>query len=149
MTAAELCIRRVITADPDETVVAAARRMAEENVGDLVVVQRLTAGVTPIGIVTDRDLVLGALAIGTPAALARRVADVMTPAITARDTDGIDQVLHTLRTYKIRRLPIVDDAGTLIGLITLDDLVAWIREQLDDAADVIEHQGELAALASR
>jgi CBS domain-containing protein len=144
MTAGELCIRRVITADPEETVVAAARRMAQENVGDLVVVREVGGRAEPIGVLTDRDLVLGALAVGTPEALARRVADVMSPPITAYADAGVDHVLHTLRTHKIRRLPIVDRDGGLQGILTLDDLVAWIREQLDDAADVVEHQAGVA-----
>lgn len=139
MTAGELCIRRVITADRDETVVDAARRLAEENVGDLVVVED---GDRPIGIVTDRDLVASALACGTPESLALRVGEVMSDLVTAYDDEPVETVLAVLRTRKIRRLPIIDRSGALQGILTLDDMVGWIREQLDDAAAVIERQTE-------
>lgn len=142
MTAGELCIRRVITADRDETVVDAARRLTDENVGDLVVVEQIADGVRPIGIVTDRDLVASALASGTPEALALHVEDVMSELVTAYDDEPVETVLAVLRTRKIRRLPIVDRSGALQGILTLDDMVAWIREQLDDAAAVIERQTE-------
>lgn len=142
MTAGELCIRRVITADRDETVVDAARRLAEENVGDLVVVEQLADGARPIGIVTDRDLVASALAGGTPESLALRVGDVMSELVTAYDDEPVETVLAVLRTRRIRRLPIIDRSGALQGILTLDDMVAWIREQLDDAAAVIERQTE-------
>ncbi len=145
MTAGELCIRRVVTASRDETVVDVARRMTEENVGDLVVVERTGDRAHPIGIVTDRDLVIGALARGTSEALALRVGDVMSELVTAYDDEPIERVFGKLRTYKIRRLPVVDRTGALQGILTLDDLVAWIREQLDDAATVIERQADQAA----
>jgi CBS domain-containing protein len=147
MTSGELCIRRVITADRDETVVDAARRMTEENVGDLVVVERAADVTKPIGIVTDRDLVAGALARGTSEALGLRIADVMSELVTIYDDEPIERAFAKLRTYRIRRLPVVDRSGALQGIVTLDDLVAWIREQLDDAASVIDRQSELGASA--
>jgi len=146
MTAGELCIRRTITGDPDETVVDAARRMIRENVGDLVIVEHVGGRVHPIGIVTDRDLVSGALARGTPDALHICLRDVMQrDLVTAYDDEPVERVLETLEKHKIRRLPIVDRAGGLQGILTLDDLVAWLREELDRAANVVEHQASLLA----
>jgi CBS domain-containing protein len=144
MTAGELCIRRVITAEPTETVVDAARRMIDENVGDLIVVEMIGDKVHPIGILTDRDLVGGALARGTPEALQIRVRDVMqADVVTAYENEGADQVLAKLQRYKIRRLPIVDHTGALQGILTLDDMLTWIREQIDHAAHVVEHQASV------
>ena len=147
MTAGELCIRRVITADLDESVIDAARRMAQENVGDLVVVEIVGERVAPIGMLTDRDLVVGALARGAPLALELRVRDVMSETVTAYADEDVSGVLATMQRHKIRRMPIIDREGSLQGILTLDDVVSWIREQLDRAAAVIEHQVSFAANA--
>lgn len=145
MTAGELCIRRVITAERDESVLDAARRMAEENVGDLVVVQYVGDRVKPLGMVTDRDLVMGALARGTPEAFKLRVRDVMSDVVTSYADEDVSAVLATMQRHKIRRVPIVDRDCALLGILALDDLLSWIREQLDRAAAVIEHQVGYAA----
>jgi CBS domain-containing protein len=138
MKAGELCTRVTITADPDESVVDAARRMAKENVGDLVVVEDIAGSVHPIGIVTDRDLVTGALALGDERALARKLREVMQHEIvTAFDDEPVEAVLAKLKRHQIRRMPIVDREGVLQGVLTLDDIVDWIREQMDDASAVL------------
>lgn len=142
MNAGELCIRRVVTADPDEPVVDIARRMRDEHVGDLVVVEQIGDKVHPIGIVTDRDLVTRALAAGTDG-LVLRVRDVMHGGpITATEHDDIETVLATLRRHGIRRIPIVDHEGALQGILTFDDVVAWIGEQVERATAIVEYQAE-------
>jgi CBS domain-containing protein len=139
MKAGELCTRRTITAEPEESVVDAARRMMKENVGDLVVVQNIGGKVRPIGIVTDRDLVTGALALGDERAFRLEVRDVMQPElITSFDDEPVETVLASLKRHQIRRMPIVDRQGVLQGVLTLDDIVEWIREQIDDASAVLQ-----------
>ncbi|HEU4613113.1 MAG TPA: CBS domain-containing protein [Kofleriaceae bacterium] len=141
MNAGELCIRRVYTADATESIVAVAQRMARNNVGDLVVVEQTGDGVRPIGIVTDRDLVTRGIALGTPLALELTVRDVMHESlVTAFDDEAVDIVLRRIKQHGIRRIPIVDRAGLLQGILTLDDIVAWIGEQLSNAARLLEDQ---------
>lgn len=143
MTAGELCIRRIVTAERDESVVDAARRMLDENVGDLVVVEQFADSAIPIGIVTDRDLTLGVLSRGTPAAFELRVRDVMqTELITAYDDEDATSALAKLDRCKVRRIPVVNHSGVLQGILTLDDLISWIREQLDHAAAVVARQSD-------
>ena len=139
MRSGELCTRRVVTADPGESVVTAARRMTSEDVGDLVVVERIGDKVHPIGIITDRDLVTGALVLGDARTLSLTVRDLMQqPLVTAMEEDAAELVLAKLKRHHIRRIPIVDKEGALQGILTLDDLVGWIREQIDDATEVFE-----------
>lgn len=146
MDAGELCIRRVYTAEANETIVAVAQRMADNNVGDLVVVEQTDDEVHPIGIVTDRDLVTRGIARGAPLALELTVRDVMREnLVTAFDDETVDVVLHRIKQHGIRRIPIVDRAGVLQGILTLDDIVAWIGEQLNDAARLLE--GQAAAVS--
>lgn len=143
MKAGELCIRKVVTAGRDESVVDAARRMAEYDVGTLVVVDEAGGVVRPVGIVTDRDLVTRALARGFPPE--GRVRDVMDEdLVTARDDDDVDAILVRLRQRAVRRIPIVDAAGGLVGILTLDDIVGWISEELRDAATLIDRQAREA-----
>ena len=147
MNAGELCVRRVVTADPGESVVDAAKRMRDEHVGDLVVVERIGGKVHPIGLVTDRDLVTRSLAQGA-SGLDLRVSDVMVGGpVTATEDDHVETVLAKLKRHGIRRIPIVDHTGALQGIVTFDDVVTWIGEQLERATAIVEHQGEPAGRA--
>jgi CBS domain-containing protein len=137
MKAGELCSRTVVTANRDESVIDVARRMAEHDVGSVVVVDEAAR---PIGVVTDRDLVTRALARGEP--IAGVVEDVMDAGlVTAREDDEVDTVLAKLRHRAVRRVPIIGAEGCLIGILTLDDIIGWISEELRDAAVLIERQG--------
>ena len=144
MKAGELCIRDVATADPDELVVDAARRMAGFDVGDLIVVDGCSGSEPrPIGIVTDRDLVVEVLAHPERTAGSTRVADVMHgELVTANEDDDVEVIAEKMRTHGIRRIPIVDRLGGLQGVLSVDDIVGWIREQLHTATRLLEKQGQ-------
>ena len=143
MTAGELCIRRIVTAERDESVVDAARRMLEENVGDLIVVEQIADSAIPVGILTDRDLTVGVLSRGTPDALGLRIRDVMqTELVTVYDDEDASVALAKLERHNVRRIPVVDHSNVLQGILTLDDLIGWIREQLDQAASLVERQSD-------
>lgn len=143
MKAGELCVRDVVTAFADDAVTDAARRMVHYDVGDLVVVVAQPSALPrPVGIITDRDLVVHVLARPDREPGAIRVADVMTGEIVvAREDEDVESVLGRMRAHGIRRVPIVDDEGGLQGVISLDDVLAWMRDQLDATARTIEHQG--------
>lgn len=135
MTAGEFCNRQVVIARGDESVIEAARRMRELHVGDLIV---LDAERRPIGILTDRDITVGVVAQSPEHIDSLRVEDVMTRApITAREAESLDDALKRMRSYGIRRMPVVDDAGTLQGLLTFDDLVAVTAEELTDLSELV------------
>ena len=143
MRAGELCIRDVVTALPDESVVDAAKRMAELGVGDLLVVDE-TGGITrPIGIITDRDLVVFVLArVERSSAQRIKISDVMrSELITATEDEDIESVLAKLRQHTIRRLPIVDERGGLQGIVSIDDVLEWMTEQMRAATALLERQG--------
>ena len=132
----------MVTATRDESVVDAARRMAELGVGDLIVVDDRGGAVHPVGIVTDRDLVVKFLTRSDCAPGATTLGEVMrADLVTASEEDDVETVLATLRRHGIRRVPIVDRHGALQGIISLDDLVGWMSEQLHVAVALIERQG--------
>jgi CBS domain-containing protein len=132
----ELCTRRVVIARRGDTVRTAAARMREEHVGDLVVIDRERR---PVGIVTDRDLVLKVMADGR-APESVLVADVMSrDPVTIDGEADVSRGLAMLREHGVRRLPVVGSDGALIGILTYDDLVEWIAEELDDLVAMFGH----------
>jgi CBS domain-containing protein len=141
MKAGELCVRDVVTAGPNETAVEVARRMAEHNVGNVIVVVERPADLPhPIGIVTDRDLVVRVLARSLPAQTA--IGEVMQrELVLAFDDDDVEHVVATMRAHGIRRVPIIDRRGGLQGMLSLDDVLGWMRDELDAAASVTDRQG--------
>jgi CBS domain-containing protein len=143
MRAGELCVRDVVTASADENVVEAARRMATLDVGDLVVVsERDNALPIPIGILTDRDLIIEVLARPERVAAMTRIADVMhRPLVTATEDEDIETIVEKMRANGVRRIPIVDDDGGLQGLLSIDDVIGWIREEIQAATRLLENQG--------
>jgi CBS domain-containing protein len=97
----------------------------------------------PLGIVTDRDLVVRVIAAGRVAGktLLREIMSAE-PVYLARER-GFDQLLATMRQQGVRRVPVVDEEGRLEGVISLDDLLPLLADQLGALADAI--RGELAA----
>jgi CBS domain-containing protein len=106
-------------------------------VGDLVVVEALEGGRRPLGIVTDRDIVLEVVAMGVvPDAL--RVGDIMGASLASvRETEGVFETLRYMRGRGVRRLPVVDEAGGLVGIVTLDDLIELLAEEMGELARLL------------
>ena len=134
MTVQDLIIEGVETAGPSATAEALAMRMEEAKVGSIVIEEDMH----PVGIVTDRDI---ALRVDARDLDARDVmaADIMTEdPVTVRTEDGIFEVTRVMREHSVRRMPVVNDEGTLVGIITLDDVMALLSTELSNLADVIE-----------
>mgnify|MGYP005848206501 CR=1 FL=1 len=136
MNVGEICIRDVVVASRDATVAQAAQLMREFHVGDLVVVDESGGRRIPAGIVTDRDVVIGVVAPGLDPAILT-AGDIMSgELITARESDGVFETLQTMRRRGVRRLPVVDAAGALAGIVALDDILEIIAEELGAAVKV-------------
>jgi CBS domain-containing protein len=137
MSISQIYVRSVETCKPDETVVAAARRMHDRRVGTIVVVD---AEQKPMGLLSDRDVVTRLVAAGgDPARTAVR--DIMTPMPTSvvRDT-SIDAALGQMRMGHMRRLPVVDGMDRLIGIITLDDILRHLAKEVLDIEQLLESE---------
>ena len=145
LDAGELCNRQVVIATPDEPILAVARRMREHRVGCLVVVEGEPGHLRPIGILTDRDIVVYAVADG--GALAERtVRACMNPnPVTARERDGLLEVIRRMRVHGIRRIPVVDESGVLQGILSVDDVLDVLAEEVDDLAAVLLGSSETRA----
>jgi len=140
MKIGECCNREVITAEKDMSIAEVARLMREHHVGDLIVVENQNGRNRPIGIVTDRDLVIEVLAQMAPLE-AIRVSDVMSYEITTvAENEGLWETLERMRSLGIRRMPVVDTAGVLVGIITLDDLMELMAEAMGHVASLIRRE---------
>ncbi len=137
MTIGEVCNREVIITDEDSSVIEAAQLMREMHVGDLIVVKEINGENHPVGIVTDRDLVVEVLAqeVNTNGVAIR---DVMT-----RDPQAVGEEMNSLEALKqmrqlgVRRMPVVNDRGGLVGILTVDDALSLIHEALDNLVALV------------
>jgi CBS domain-containing protein len=126
------------TAATTDTVAAAARVMRDRRVGSLVV---LRDG-HPVGIVTDRDLVLRVLAPGLDPK-SQRLEDLVTyDPVTVSVNDGIETAAYRMREHGVRRLPIVDERGTAVGIVTADDLLVLLGREIAAICEGIENRSD-------
>jgi len=136
MKTSELCRKPAITATPATPLAEISRLMRANHVGSVVVTSN-EGGRHPVGIVTDRDIVVEVVAMGLdPAAMT--AGDIMTlsPAVSSGDEDAL-WALKVMRDRGVRRLPVVDDHGELAGVIAFDDLVQHLGTTLGDVAQLI------------
>ncbi len=138
LDAGAICTRLVTVAERAMPVNEAAQLMRAHHVGCLVVTDETAAGRVPAGIITDRDVVTAVVAKNVdPRAL--RVEDVMSAElVVVPDDASVIDLLRTMRTKGLRRLPVVDAKGLLVGLVTLDDLLGLIAEELRATVAAIE-----------
>lgn len=145
MTVSEICNREVRTIQRDGSVLEAARLMRQYHVGALIVIDKVNDRAIPVGVITDRDLVVEVLATGLDKE-AITVDDVMTQELFAvKENTAIHDAINFMRRKTIRRLPIINDDGELVGIITTDDVMEILSEEVLDLAKLIryEHKKEI------
>jgi CBS domain-containing protein len=137
MTVGEICNRGVIVTKVDTSIPEAVGLMKWYRVGDLVVVEEKQGRRVPTGILTDRDV---ALAVASDAARLPylRVSDVMSrDLITSLEDESLREALKKMQSHGVRRLPIVNASGGLEGIVTLDDVIELLSEELTDLAKLV------------
>ncbi|MGH8700527.1 MAG: CBS domain-containing protein [Burkholderiales bacterium] len=137
MNVGEICNRIVVFAHRGTSLTDAAKLMREHHVGSLVVVDESAQGCVPVGILTDRDIVVAAVA-GEVDPRTVTVGEMMQgDLVTAREEDSVFDALRLMRRRGIRRLPVVRIEGTLAGIVSVDDLLGIAAEQLNDLVRAI------------
>jgi len=115
--------------------------MRDLHVGTLIVVDEHDGRRLPVGLVTDRDLVVRVLTEDGRAAGAAAVGEVMTSnLVTAQEDDSLLDALKKMRSFGIRRLPVVNDGGGLEGILAFDDLVDLVAEELSDLSNLLARE---------
>ncbi len=140
MPIGDLCQTQVATIDRVATVNAAARLMRERHVGDVVVCDRVDGRLVPVGILTDRDIVVGLIAMDISTENIR-VEDVMTPTlVTVEGGKGVYETIQLMEKYGVRRLPVVDERGALLGIVSAVDLLELLSEEIASISRLSERQ---------
>ena len=120
---------------PQITALEAARLMRREHVGDLVVVDNPREEGIPMGIVTDRDIVVEVLGNGLDPAKTTVGSLMRKPVVIAYETEDTAQLIERMRAHGVRRVPVVANEGEVVGIVTLDDL---LRVLVTDASALLE-----------
>lgn len=137
MRVGKVCNRELVALDKTGNVLDAARLMRKHHVGSVVVTSSDGDGLRPVGVITDRDLVVEIMAEEIEAGSVS-VEDIMTRyPVVARDDDDVYDVLENMQVKGVRRVPVVDGMGFVVGVLALDDLLALLSTQLGNIATLI------------
>ena len=147
MRIGELCTRAVVTCRRDTSAQELAQLMRDRHVGDVVVVDADAGGATPVGIVTDRDVIVRIVAHGVDPKLVRAEDLIVGGLVTALESEGLYDAIWHMRSKGVRRLPVVDQHNHLLGMLTADDVVRFLAEELTELAHAVPHQRKLEAQA--
>jgi len=139
-TVGTVCNRDVVYATRETDASEAARLMREYHVGAMVVIDQQDEKRIPVGIVTDRDLVIEVLAQGVlPDSVT--VSDMMSATlITAHENDDLMDTLKRMRAKGVRRVPVIGTEGELVGILSVDDVIDILAEELTDLARLITRE---------
>lgn len=127
----EICSRVVVVAEPGTDLREAARLMRDHHVGALVVVEGSDGSKRPIGIVTDRDIVVAVVAATDVEPETLTVGDVMSRnLVVAEESIGVFEAVDLMQDHGTRRLPVVGAEGRLVGIVTLEDVLRLVAGEL-------------------
>ena len=147
MPIGDICVRTVVTTTPDKTIEEAAQLMRVNHVGDLLVIDRACGRRQLHGILTDRDIVIAVVALKLdPTSVT--VGDVMSAGLeTATEDQGILETIQRMRSAGIRRIPVVSRQGALIGIVSVDDLIQLLADEMGEMAKLISRERQKEACA--
>ncbi len=134
------CMLEVECCSPRATVLDAAHIMRRKHTGDLVVVDDDERKPSPLGIITDRDIVVEVLAKGLDPATTTVGSVIRTPVVVADGTEDSSQVLERMRAHGVRRIPVVGAGGKLIGIVTVDDMLKRLAADATLLTEVISQE---------
>lgn len=138
MKVREFCSPQVVTAEPAMSLREAALLMRNKHVGALVVVEKKDGITKPVGILTDRDIVVAAIAVPGARPEGIRVVDAMSTQLAlAREDEGVYEAVRCMSEHGVRRLPVVGPDGALTGMLTLDDVMRVLGTELAQLAEAL------------
>ncbi|HUH93725.1 MAG TPA: CBS domain-containing protein [Casimicrobiaceae bacterium] len=136
MSISEFCTHNVVCATRDTTALEAARLMRHHHVGDVVIVDESDGVRKPIGIVTDRDLVVEVMASGVDPSAIKIGELVLRSPVIIEDSASYAETVRLMAVNGVRRMPVVGPGGALLGIITLDDMLRQLTSPLAALADL-------------
>ena len=149
MPIGDICVREVAVADRNTTIQDAAMLMRRMHVGDLVVVQGANGHRVPVGIITDRDIVVSVVATKLDAAVFT-IGDLVTQdLVSCRENEGIFECIQQMRAKGVRRMPVLSQDGELLGIVAVDDLVQLLAEELNELGKLVGRERAREAQTKR
>jgi CBS domain-containing protein len=147
MNVATVCSRNVVSCPGQDSLRRLAELMRAHHVGAIVVTSVGQHAQRPIGIVTDRDIVVEVVATGLDAETITAADVIRAPVVVVSEQDSLLDAIHRMRSRGVRRLPVIDARGQLSGIITFDDVLHALTHELSTLARVAEHQPSQEARA--
>ena len=145
MPIGEFCNREVVFATRETSIPEAAQLMRKFHVGDLVVVDEIDSKRVPVGIVTDRDIVIEIVSQSLDLN-EFSVGDIMSPQlISVQEKEGVFETIRLMRAKGIRRIPVVNQEGGLEGIVSADDILDLMAEEMTELARVVPREQEREA----
>jgi CBS domain-containing protein len=147
MPIGDICNREVVYVQRDVVVRAACKLMRHYHVGSLVVVDEAGGKRVPVGIVTDRDIVVEVAALDLDPGVIT-AGDIMSADLaTVTESHGVLETIEAMRHRGVRRMPVVDADNRLTGIVTVDDLLEVLAGELEHIARIVstEHKREQRA----
>jgi len=145
MPIGEFCNREVVFATRETSIPEAAQLMRKFHVGDLVVVDEIDGKRVPVGIVTDRDIVIEIVSQSLDLN-EFSVGDIMSPQlISVHEKEGVFETIRLMRAKGIRRIPVVNQEGGLEGIVSADDILDLLAEEMTELAKVVPREQEREA----
>lgn len=140
MSVGKVCSRIVTVVRREESVMAAARLMREQHVGNVVVVEPEGEANRPVGILTDRDIVVELVAKELDLNVVT-VGDAMGfELFTLREDMDLLEAMGEMRSHAVRRAPVVNDRGMLVGIISIDDVLGVLAELLKELSCLVNKE---------
>ena len=140
MRVGDVCTRPVIQCATDTSALEIAQLMRTSHIGAVIVVDRSNGEHVAAGIVTDRDLVVQVMAEDADATRITAGELIRSPLITAADGDDVNDTLELMAFNGVRRIPVVNEYGTPVGIVTFDDLLKLTAGQLAALGKVIDRE---------
>ena len=136
----DVCILDVVCCTPEITLAEAARLMRKRHSGDLIVVDNADEDREPVGVLTDRDIVVEGLAQGRDVNQTK-VREIMSKQlVVASASEDLPVAIDRMRTHGVRRIPVLDDERRVIGVVALDDVIRVHAEQAAAILEVVNKQ---------
>jgi CBS domain-containing protein len=134
------CILDVACCTPQTSILEAAQLMRKNHTGDLVIVEDDEESREPLGVITDRDIVVEVLAKGLDPATTTVSSVMRKPVVIAREDEDSSQVLERMRSHGVRRMPVTGPRGKLVGIVTADDMMKRLAQEASILTEIVSRE---------
>ncbi len=140
MPIGDICVRDVITCNRNAKIAEVARLMRQHHVGDVVVTEERKGKQFPVGIITDRDIVTSVVAVKLDPTIFSVGDLVIRQIVTVQEDRAVFETIQEMRKHGVRRMPVVNQEGTLAGIVSIDDLIEFLADEMSALSKLISRE---------